>query len=652
MSSSAQPYLNAGPDYNNYGDTTVPTTPQVNPIPLFKQVQSYGDGNVGFISDVDNETLNPRTIATATVTLGGSATTGDTAFIEISAGIFKGNAQQASTLVVAGDTLATIAARLVDAINSNPAFQKAGITAELNVVSSNQVISVYWPGPVSQLAVIQGYANKNSKTITYSGSVTVGDTCYVTIANANSARNALIALSGSVTTSDVNTVTFSHPALSNGTKAITYTSAGGNTLSDVASGLATAINGDSTLSGLGIVATAVGANLFLTWGVSANGLTASFAASRAATETLTAAAVAGSAPSYLGPAQVGSYTITVGGSATTGDIVSATIYCASMQNPITVQYTVQGGDTTALIAQGLANAINASTQLDLVSMTAVRSGSVLTITWLQFQSGAVSMKTAVRGVSTEAGTTTSPVLSRTVSYLTITSDTTTLIATGIKNAINADPILAQWGIPATSSGAVVTILYNGNLRPMTISTSFSSGATEAAAIASSQYAPTATIGGTITAGDKVGITVNSGEFLDGAQTVTYTVVGGDTTTTIAAALVALLNQVTDMVQNGYSCSNSGAVITFAAEGTDPNLTVTAPAVTGAATETVTIGTSGTVGTETFTVVAFTGGSGPICVTKDFRYQNGANVESFNAGRQRVVDYNTLKNLVSQGAPVL
>lgn len=76
------------------------------------------------------------------------------------------------------------------------------------------------------------------------------------------------------------------------------------------------------------------------------------------------------------------YVVTVGGTITANDIASLTFNGQNLPSAGTpAAYTVQGGDTTALVAAGLAAAINASTALGLIGVTAKAVGSVVTITW-------------------------------------------------------------------------------------------------------------------------------------------------------------------------------------------------------------------------------------------------------------------------------
>jgi hypothetical protein len=125
-----------------------------------------------------------------------------------------------------------------------------------------------------------------------------------------------------------------------------------------------------------------------------------------------------------------------------------------------------------------------------------------------------------------------------------------------------------------------------------------------ATIAASTAIETATIGGTITAADKVQLIFTP--TYGAAITVSYTVIGTDTTTSTATALLALLQANVALTTAGFTFTSSGAVITMngPAMGWTYNKNVT-----GAATETVTLA-SGTASPTQLTVTAkYTGSAG-------------------------------------------
>lgn len=120
-----------------------------------------------------------------------------------------------------------------------------------------------------------------------------------------------------------------------------------------------------------------------------------------------------------------------------------------------------------------------------------------------------------------------------------------------------------------------------------------------------------TVGGTITTGDIVTIKATNTNLPGGSASVAYTVVGGDTTTTIGAALSALMNASLGMTAIGVTAQAAAGVITasfpsiFANDGTNgsnyatgagpANITTFTASVSGAATETVTVAGVTTIG---------------------------------------------------------
>jgi hypothetical protein len=138
---------------------------------------------------------------------------------------------------------------------------------------------------------------------------------------------------------------------------------------------------------------------------------------------------------------------------------------------------------------------------------------------------------------------------------------------------------------------------------------------------------TATIGGAVTATDTVGITFTS-PLIPGGKTVSHAVVGGDSTTTIAAGVAAAINADATLSSLGIGAASANAVVTVSWPSYAPNPVAYPPgtgtgepvanlmsfagALSGGATETVTIG-NGTNGfkAETLTAVGLTQISGPV-----------------------------------------
>lgn len=159
--------------------------------------------------------------------------------------------------------------------------------------------------------------------------------------------------------------------------------------------------------------------------------------------------VNGFANSYtsLAAGDLGTGTVTVGGTVETGDVCEVTVAGN------TVIYQLGAGDTTTTIAAAsITTALNANSTF-AASFTATSALAVITITAkLPGTAGNATLAVNVGGHL--------PTTTLTVSGGTLTGgtngDTLTTIATAIKSAINADPN-AGGLVTATSSGAVVTL---------------------------------------------------------------------------------------------------------------------------------------------------------------------------------------------------
>ncbi len=142
---------------------------------------------------------------------------------------------------------------------------------------------------------------------------------------------------------------------------------------------------------------------------------------------------------------------------------------------------------------------------------------------------------------------------KTIQYTTVGGDTTTTIATALKNAINADTALQAVGVQATSAANVLTI------NPYTYFTGSSSG-TETVSVSNANRGSAAiTIGGTVTTGNTVTISSHNPTLAGGVKNSVYTVVSGDTLATIAKGLAAAINADTSLQAIGTKVANSASL---------------------------------------------------------------------------------------------
>ena len=96
----------------------------------------------------------------------------------------------------------------------------------------------------------------------------------------------------------------------------------------------------------------------------------------------------------------------------------------------------------------------------------------------------------------------------------------------------------------------------------------------------------ATIGGTVTAGNTVTLTVNDVALSGGTKSKVYTVVGGDTLSTIAAGLTALVNADTDLGGIKVTATSDGAVVLVSSDSV--NQTSYTSSTSGGATVTIAV----------------------------------------------------------------
>jgi len=142
---------------------------------------------------------------------------------------------------------------------------------------------------------------------------------------------------------------------------------------------------------------------------------------------------------------------------------------------------------------------------------------------------------------------------KTISYTMAGGDTTTTIATALKNAVNADTALQAIGLQATSAANVVTLL------PFTYYTGSSSGTETVSVSNASRGSAAIAIGGTVTTGNTVTITPHNPALSGGLKNITYTVVAGDTLTSIAKSLAALINADATLKGIGISVNNAATL---------------------------------------------------------------------------------------------
>ena len=154
-----------------------------------------------------------------------------------------------------------------------------------------------------------------------------------------------------------------------------------------------------------------------------------------------------------------------------------------------------------------------------------------------------------------------------------------------------------------------------------------------------------TVGGTVTNNDVLGVTFSTASLTSGSRTVSYTVSGSPSLSTIAANLAALINADTTLAALGYQASAASAVVTInfptlpASSGmgsftspVTPLATILSTSSTGTETLTVSTPTTGGVLFATVTASGFTQLPGPMrWVKARLTALSGSNLSAFFAG---------------------
>jgi YD repeat-containing protein len=414
-------------------------------------------------------------------------------------------------------------------------------------------------------------------------------------------------LGGTVTTGNVLTVTVKDPALSGGQKAVSYTVAAGNTMTVIAQNLARNINLDTALRAIGVSANAQSGKTFINIrSASANLTTYTASTSGGATVTMN-----------FGIWRNGLWNASIGGTKTTGDILTITVKDAALAGgQQAINYTVLAGDSLTTIATGLRNAINANANLTTLGVAATSVGTDISITsnsknvtsYISSTSvGATETialavnqngpKTATIAGTKTTGNTISVVFydaglaggTRTVTYTVLAGDTLTTMATNLTAAINADSNLQAIGASATSAGTVVT-LNSKSTNLTTYRTLTSAAATATFTLSDPVSAWTvAAIGGTKTTGNVLTITFYDAGLTGGSKAVNYTVLAADTLATITTNFRNAINADTALQAIGVTANSSSTTINI--QSTSPNLTTYAQSVSTGATVTINLSKS-------------------------------------------------------------
>lgn len=124
-------------------------------IPNFDQPTVTAPGVVSMLTAAQLASVNPRTPASAALTLSGTVTTGNTITLTLTCGTLPGGSLAMTYTIQSSDTLVSIAQELATLINSNATAQNAQIYATNGTTPATDTeVIVNWTGPVGNFAVL------------------------------------------------------------------------------------------------------------------------------------------------------------------------------------------------------------------------------------------------------------------------------------------------------------------------------------------------------------------------------------------------------------------------------------------------------------------------------------------------------------------
>jgi RHS repeat-associated protein len=433
---------------------------------------------------------------------------------------------------------------------------------------------------------------------------------YDSAANRTAAQSSTIhtaAIAGSITASDILKITVTDPGLPNGQETVPYTVQPGDTFSTIATNFAAQISADPNLQAIAINATGA-ANVISIKSNSGNGTSYSLTSSG-----ITEKVMFGTSTNAFQNVVVG--LVGTAYAPRIGDMVSVTVFDAGLSGGIEAvpAYPVMSGDTPSSIAAGLVTNINGDSNLGPIGVTASSSGNVVSIksssSHVTTYAGAVSPSTSkgtetitlgannvgsitvtVNGTVTAGDVASITVRSlglpggqETIAYPAISGNTTSDIAHNLKVAITGDTNLSNIGVSASQTSNIITITC---ATPTYTSSSTGSGSESISFGTNIGGNVSATVGGTATAGDTLTIKSFNAALPSGAKSVTYTVVSGDTVSSIATNLSAKLNADSDLQKATINATATAAVIGL--KYTPINYPAYLASTTGGGTETLTL----------------------------------------------------------------
>lgn len=508
--------------------------------------------------------LGPNAVQNILIT--GPVTTGNILTIDVRDAALTGGHKSVSYTAAAGNTTTQLATGLKNAVNADASLSAAGITASSNTNTVH-------------------ISSSSTNLTTYVPSLSAGATETMSASmNLNSAEKILIG--GTKTTSDILTLNVYDSGLSGGKRTVSYTITAGDTISTIPANFAAAITADTQLAAIGVTASASGSVVTVD-SLSPNVTKLTAGRSASATETI-----------EVGMAPNGVQTMVISGGKTTGDVLTLNVFDAGLTGGSkSIAYTTLAGDTLTSIATNIAAAINADTSLQAIGVTATAVSTVVNIT-------SVSQNATTYSQQKSAGATENIVLGT---------------SSGVQRALhnNVNELVAINGggdahfegstnkaVKSATIGTQVVVIAAAAPAKTSFSKSVAGGTGSEVVTFSDNYddTMTATISGTITAGDTVSLVVRNANFLGGVKTASYVVKPGDNASAVAVGLYQAIYNDAEYYNNGIGVSYAGPTMYTFKYSWYPNGNSTAyeKSVKSAATESVALATN-TNGNSTATI---------------------------------------------------
>ncbi len=563
--------------------TLLPATGVDPAMNLIAGSTTYTSPLSAFPGDINRAMAAPALLTR--VVVGGSPTLGDSVSLTINS---SGVTTQVPTvtcpvtavILASPDPLTAIATALASQVNTS--FGALGI----NATPSGHVLTLSTP---LALAPLQAWTATTSPA-------TAGQAATETLTAMDAQLQAVsyqssLTLGGTVTPGETVTLSAALNGVSGSPVSLTYVVTQTDSFNSIAIGLAAQINGSSPLNALGITASTSGSIVSVSTPLLVNPDPSCTASARVSTEQVAVAPAATSC------------TVTIAGSASAGDTVTLLFSTSSATAgfPLPVAYTVTSTDTTSTITSALVGIIIAQPALSPTYVSACSAAAnVLTITWAATALTVTTPTTPVAkpaAAATETVTVggTAPRNSITITGVPTPGDTLTLT---LQAGASAPSVTASYvvvasdtlGTVANSLCANVTTALNGAHISATasaqanaitlVSTAGPSAQLIVTAVVSSSQTPTEQIsiggnpvilwGGSLTAGDVLGVTVLVGG-QSSARTFTHSVSATDSLASVATLFAQSLSADTTLSAAGLSASAAGAYVTL---GDGPSLAPT------------------------------------------------------------------------------